>query len=76
MRKEGKRKNNSGREISVVPWWEDGYNALRHRVFYEFNKAATLKNTLFSLAGCYILLDQFVCPDWGGYFKSKIFSQY
>ena len=41
----------------VVFWWEDGYNALRHRVLREFEKSATLKHTLFSLASLWVMHD-------------------
>jgi len=38
-----------------VFWWEDGYNALRHRAIREFEKSATLKHTLYALASLWVL---------------------
>jgi hypothetical protein len=46
---------NKRKPSDSIQWWELGYNALRHRVVFEFEKAATLKNALFSLAGLWIL---------------------
>jgi len=46
---------NKRKPSDSIQWWELGYNALRHRVIFEFEKAATLKNALFSLAGLWIL---------------------
>jgi len=53
-----KRKLPHGKEYrDVVFWWEDGYNALRHRVIREFEKSATLEHALYSLAGLWVLHD-------------------
>lgn len=54
----------NGREVNVVSWWEDGYNALRHRVIEEFSTSATLKHALFSLAGLWTLHNT-LDYDWG-----------
>jgi hypothetical protein len=43
----------------IIPWWEDGYNALRHRVINEFKGSATLKNTLFALSALWFLHYEF-----------------
>lgn len=66
----------NGRQIDVVFWWEDGYNALRHRVIERFNESATLGHALFSLAGLWILHD-LIDRDWGrvGLAKSDIFGR-
>lgn len=45
----------NGKEYSVISWWEDGYNALRHRVIDEFATSATLRNALFSLCALWVL---------------------
>ena len=52
------------RKIYGVFWWEFGYNALRHRTIIEFDKSATLKHALFSLAGLWVLHDR-LDRDWG-----------
>ena len=57
-------RENNDRQIDVVFWWEDGYNALRHRVIERFNESATLGHALFSLAGLWILHD-LIDRDWG-----------
>jgi hypothetical protein len=64
------------KEFDVVPWWEDGYNALRHRVIEEFSTSATLKHTLFSMAGLWVL-HYFLDYDWGreGLARSEFFEQ-
>jgi len=69
-------RENNNRQIDVVFWWEDGYNALRHRVIERFNESATLCHALFSLAGLWILHD-FIDRDWGrvGLAKSNIFGR-
>lgn len=69
-------RENNHRQIEVVFWWEDGYNALRHRVIEGFNESATLGHALFSLAGLWILHD-FIDRDWGrmGLAKSDIFGR-
>jgi hypothetical protein len=66
----------NGKAFDVVPWWEDGYNALKHRVIEEFRTSATLKHALFSLAGLWTLhyvLDY----DWDrkGIARSEFFEQ-
>jgi len=57
-----------------VDWWEQGYNALRHRTVREFKKSATLKHALFSLAGLWILHDR-LDRDWGrrDVLRSRVF---
>lgn len=69
-------RENNDRRIDVVFWWEDGYNALRHRVIERFNESATLGHALFSLAGLWILHD-FIDKDWGrvDLAKSDIFGR-
>jgi seryl-tRNA synthetase len=60
-----------------VDWWENGYNALRHRTLKSFRESATLKNALFSLAGLWVLherLDREVGMQRGR--KSPIFIYY
>ena len=42
----------------VVFWWEDGYNALKHRAIREFEKSATLKHALYALAALWVLHHQ------------------
>ena len=70
------KRENNGRQIDVVFWWEDGYNALRHRLIEGFNESATLGHALFSLAGLWILHD-FIDRDWGrvGLAKSNVFGK-
>jgi hypothetical protein len=46
-----------------VDWWENGYNALRHRTLKSFRKSGTLKNALFSLAGLWVLHER-LDRDW------------
>jgi hypothetical protein len=60
---------------SVIPWWEDGYNALRHRVTIEFRKSATFENALFSLAGVWVLHDEYLGRDRGYLLESDIFER-
>lgn len=69
-------RESNDRQIDVVFWWEDGYNALRHRVIERFSESATLGHALFSLAGLWILHD-FIDRDWGriGLAKSDIFGR-
>jgi len=69
-------REDNGRQIDVVFWWEDGYNTLRHRVIEGFNESATLGHALFSLAGLWILHD-FMDRDWGrvGLAKSNVFGK-
>lgn len=50
-----KKKLGNDKEIDWFFWWENGYNALKHRVIEEFSTSATLKHVLFSLAGLWIL---------------------
>jgi len=66
----------NGRRIDAVFWWEDGYNALRHRVIERFEESATLGHALFSLAGLWILHDT-MDRDWGrvGLANSDIFGR-
>jgi len=70
------KRENNGRQIDVVFWWEDGYNALRHRLIEGFNESATLGHALFSLAGLWILHD-FIDRDWGriDLAKSNVFGK-
>jgi len=58
-----------------VDWWDYGYNALKHRRIREFKEAATLKHTLFSLAGLWILHER-LDRDHGrkGLFRSQVFE--
>jgi len=51
------RKGKGGKEVEVISWWEDGYNSIKHRIISEFQKSATLKHTLFSLAALWVLHD-------------------
>lgn len=60
---------------SVIPWWEDGYNALRHRATREFRESATFENALFSLAGVWVLHDAYLGSDWGYSLESEIFER-
>jgi len=71
-----KRINKKGKEVDIVFWWEDGYNALKHRVVKEFDKSATLRHALFSLAGLWIL-HYCIDLDFGrrGLAKSNIFGR-
>ncbi len=57
FKKEPLRIPPSEKERKVIPWWEHGYNALRHRIIREFKKSATLQNTLFGLGALWILHD-------------------
>jgi hypothetical protein len=59
---------------SVIPWWEDGYNALRHRATREFKKSATFQNALFSFAAVWVLHDAYLGHDWGFSLTSEIFE--
>jgi len=59
----------------VIPWWEDGYNALRHRVIKEFKESATFQNALFSLAGVWVLHSEYLGHDWGYSSESGIFEK-
>ncbi len=70
IKKSGKRSRHS-----VIPWWEDGYNALRHRATREFRKSATFENVLFSLAGVWVLHDAYLGHDWGFSLESEIFER-
>jgi len=69
-------RENNGRQINVVFWWEDGYNALRHSLIEGFNESATLGHALYSLAGLWLLHD-FMDKDWGrvDLAKSDIFGK-
>jgi hypothetical protein len=70
----GTRTNVSGKKFATIPWWEDGYNALRHRMTKEFREAATLKNSLYSLAALWLLHDIFK-RDFRINFESEIFGE-
>jgi hypothetical protein len=70
IRKSGKRSR-----YSVIPWWEDGYNALRHRATREFRESATFENALFSLASVWVLHDAYLGFDWGFVLESEIFEK-
>ncbi|MCJ7633537.1 hypothetical protein MUP77_14265 [Candidatus Bathyarchaeota archaeon] len=70
IRRSGKR-----RFCSVIPWWEDGYNALRHRATIEFKWSATFENVLFSLAGVWVLHDGYLGFDWGFSLDSDLFEK-
>lgn len=69
------RNNAAGKQCYVIPWWDEGYNALRHRVINEFAGSATLKNTLFSLAAYWILRNEFIGRDSGLYGQSEVFGE-
>jgi len=73
---ETERRVKNGRPFNVVPWWEDGYNALKHRVIEEFKMSATMEHALFSLAGLWAL-HYFLDYDWGraGLARSEFFKQ-
>jgi hypothetical protein len=72
---EFERKNrNSAKNITIIPWWENGYNALRHRMTKEFREAATLENALYSLAALWLLHYQFDSP-YPHSFESEIFGE-
>jgi hypothetical protein len=58
------KRANDGKDFNVVFWWEDGYNALRHRAIDEFATSATLKNAMFSLAALWVL-HNILDFDWG-----------
>jgi len=72
-----KRVRDDGKQTlyDAIPWWEDGYNALRHRVTKEFKESATFQNALFSLAGVWVLHDEYLGRDWGYPLESEIFEQ-
>jgi hypothetical protein len=74
---ERQRFRHDGKQIAcdVIPWWEDGYNALRHRVIREFKESATFRNALFSLAGVWVLHDEYLGHDWGYFLESSIFGK-
>jgi hypothetical protein len=59
----------------IIPWWEDGYNALRHRVIHEFKESATLRNTLFALSALWFLHYEFNARIPHS-FPSEIFGEY
>jgi len=67
--------NGKCEEYDVIPWWEDGYNALRHRTIREFRESATFENALFSLAGAWVLHDEYLGRDWGYSLESEIFGK-
>lgn len=73
---ETEKRIKNGNSFDVVPWWEDGYNALKHRVIEEFKTSATLKHALFSLAGLWSL-HYILDYDWGreDLVKSEFFEQ-
>jgi hypothetical protein len=58
----------------IIPWWEDGYNALKHRVIYEFGKSATLRNALYSLSALWLLHYEFSRNTFHS-FHSEIFEK-
>ncbi len=59
----------------IIPWWDDGYNALRHRVIHEFKESATLRNTLFALSALWFLHYEFN-TRFPHSFPSEIFEEY
>ncbi|MCJ7761659.1 hypothetical protein MUP59_11060 [Candidatus Bathyarchaeota archaeon] len=70
-----KRVLKNGKSVNVVFWWEDGYNALRHRAIEEFVTSATLRNALFSLGALWVL-HNILDFDWGrpGLAESEFFN--
>jgi hypothetical protein len=73
---ETEKRMKNEKPFDILPWWEDGYNALKHRVIEEFKTSATLKHALFSLAGLWSL-HYILDYDWGreGLLKSAFFEQ-
>jgi hypothetical protein len=65
----------NGKNVDIVYWWDNGYNALRHRVIEEFATSATLGHALFSLAALWVLHD-ILDYDFGrvGIAKSDFFE--
>lgn len=73
-----KRIGKKNQNLTIIPWWQEGYNALKHRIIDDFNESATYKNVLFSLAGYRILYEEFLSRDLGTFFtlpKTQVFGK-